>query len=203
MLRKFLKWTALFVLLLLLGITIGIMSRQHLTYDAPYPAITASTDPAVIEKGKHITLVTKGCVQCHNPSENVSLLLQKGEEPSLAGARRVETPFGTFYTPNITPDKETGIGRMTDAEIARVLRYGIKSNGEAVLPFMQGQDMSDEDMTAVISYLRSLKPVKNQVPENEFNVVGMFAKAFVLKPSIPENAVGAEKDEQAKLTKQN
>lgn len=202
MFRTILKWTGLILLLLILGVSIGTVSRQHLTYDAPYPEIKASTDPAIIEKGKHITLVTKGCVHCHSPNNNVNLLLQKGEVPSLAGAKKVETPFGTFYTPNITPDAKTGIGSMTDAELARVLRYGIKSNGEAVLPFMQGQDMSDEDMTAVISYLRSLKPVENKVPENEFNFVGMFAKAFVLKPSVPESAVSVTKNEKAKLSKQ-
>ncbi len=203
MLLKTVKWTGLAILLLLIGLVIGTASRQHLTYDAPYPNIKASSDSAVIEKGKHITLVTKGCVHCHSPNENVDLLLQKGEEPSLAGAKRVETPFGTFYTPNITPDAKTGIGSMTDAELARVLRYGIKSNGEAVLPFMQGQDMPDEDMTAVISYLRSLKPVENNVPENEFNVVGYFAKAFVLKPSIPDSAVSMAKNNKVTLHKQD
>jgi mono/diheme cytochrome c family protein len=189
MLLKILKWTGLTVLLLASGVVLATMSRQHLTYEAPYPNIKASTDTAVIARGKHITLVTKGCVHCHSAANNVDSLLRKGVAPSLAGAKRVETPFGTFFTPNITPDAKTGIGRMTDAEIARVLRYGVKSNGEAVLPFMQGQDMSDEDMTAVLSYLRSLEPVENSVPENEFNMVGRFAKAFVLKPAIPENAV--------------
>lgn len=188
MLRKIIKWTGVSALILIVGVSVTIMFRQHLTYDAPYPNIQASTDIAIIEKGKHITLVTKGCVHCHSPINNVDSLLKMGEEPSLAGAKRVETPFGTFFTPNITPDATTGIGNMTDAEIARLLRYGIKSNGEAVLPFMQGQDMSDEDMTAVISYLRSLKPVENKVPENEFSLIGRFAKAFVLRPSIPENA---------------
>jgi hypothetical protein len=193
MLPKIVKWTGLTLLLLVSGVLLAIMSRQHLTYEAPYPNIKASTDPAVIERGKNITLVTKGCVHCHSAINNVDSLLRKGEEPSLTGAKKVETPFGTFFTPNITPDAKTGIGSMTDAEIARVLRYGVKSNGEAVLPFMQGQDMSDEDMTAVISYLRSLAPVENSVPENEFNIIGRFAKAFVLKPSIPENAVRVAK----------
>jgi mono/diheme cytochrome c family protein len=193
MFLKIVKWTGLTGLVLVLGLSLATMSRQHLTYDAPYPDIKASTDPAVIAKGKHITLVTKGCVQCHSPVKNIDSLLRKGDEPSLAGAKKVETPFGTFYTPNITPDPETGIGKMTDAEIARVLRYGIKSNGEAVLPFMQGQDMSDEDMAAVISYLRALKPVGNRVPDNEFNLVGRFAKAFVLKPAIPDNALSMAK----------
>jgi hypothetical protein len=54
--------------------------------------------------------------------------------------------------------------------------------------------MSDEDMTAVISYLRSLKPVENKEPENEFNLIGSFAKAFIVKPSIPQNAVSIAKN---------
>ncbi|WP_347158720.1 c-type cytochrome [Pontibacter chitinilyticus] len=187
MLRKILKWTGIFIVCLVAGVSVATMARQHLTYNAPYPNIKATADVAVIERGKEITMVTRGCVHCHSPEEDVNSLLQKGEEPSLEGAKRVETPFGIFFIPNITPDAKTGIGSMTDAEIARVLRYGIKKNGEAVLPFMQGQDMSDEDMTAVISYLRSIKPVQNKVPENEFNLVGRFAKAFVLKPSIPQD----------------
>ena len=121
-------------------------------------------------------------------------MLKKGEVPSLAGAKKFETPFGTFFTPNLTPDEKTGIGKLTDAEIARVLRYGVKSNGEAVLPFMQGLDMSDEDMTALISYLRSLKPVENKLPENNFNLLGRFAKAFMVKPSIPDSPSGIAKN---------
>jgi mono/diheme cytochrome c family protein len=187
MLRKILKWTGLVMLFIIAGATVATIFRQHLTYDAPYPAIKASNDSAVIARGKHIALVTKGCVHCHSAVANVDSMLKKGEAPSLAGGKKVETPFGTIFIPNITPDAKTGIGRMTDAEIARVLRYGVKSNGEAVLPFMLGQDMNDEDMAAVVSYLRSLAPVGNNVPQNEFTLIGKFAKAFMVKPSIPDN----------------
>ncbi len=194
MLRKILKWTGIIILCLIVGIAVAIPFRQHLTYDAPYPAIKASADPAVIEKGKHLTLVTKGCVHCHSANDNIAAMLEKGEEPSLAGGTKIDSPFGTFYLPNITPDAETGIGNMTDAEIARVLRYGVKSNGEAVLPFMQGLDMPDDDMTAVISYLRSLEPVKNKLPETDLSIIGKFAKAFVIKPALPVNTASVAKD---------
>ena len=178
---------------LVAGVTTATALRQHLTYDAPYPTIKATTNTAIINKGKNIALVTKGCVHCHSPVNNVDSLLKKGEEPSLAGAKKFETPFGTFFTPNLTPDKQTGIGTLSDAEIARVLRYGVKHNGEAVLPFMQGLDMSDEDMTAVISYLRSLKPVESKTPENEFSLKGRFAKAFMVKPFTPDRHAGMAK----------
>ncbi len=176
------------MLLLIAGVAVATASRQHLKYVAPYPAIKASTDTTVIAKGRHLALVTKGCVHCHSPIQNIDSVMKRGEEPSLAGAKKMETPFGDFYAPNLTPDA-TGIGGMTDAEIARTMRYGVKKNGEAVLPFMQGLDMTDEEMTALISYLRSLQPVKNPSPEQEFNLIGRFAKAFVVKPTLTANAV--------------
>jgi mono/diheme cytochrome c family protein len=194
MFLKILKWTGLVLVLLIAGVTIATLSRQHLTYDAPYPNIKATTDTAVIAKGKHIALVAKGCVQCHSPVNNVDSMLKQGIEPSFAGAKEVRTIFGVIYSPNITPDAATGIGSMTDAEMARVLRYGIKKNGEAVLPFMQNLNMNDEEITAVISYLRSLEPVKNNVPQNEFTFLGKFAKAFMMAPALPqEQAEGAKK----------
>jgi mono/diheme cytochrome c family protein len=184
MLRKLLKWTGLVLILIIAGAITTIAMRQHLTYDAPYPNIKASTDTAVIAKGKNIALVTKGCVQCHSTTDNIDAVLKRGGEPSLSGSRKFETPFGIFFTPNITPHNETGIGRLTDAEIARVLRYGVKANGEAVLPFMEGLDMSDEDMTALISYLRSTRAVDSKPPVNEYSLKGRFAKAFLVKPFL-------------------
>ncbi len=64
MLRKILKWTGLVILLAIVSVGLATASRQHLTYDAPYPDIKASADSAVIAKGKNIALVTKGCVYC-------------------------------------------------------------------------------------------------------------------------------------------
>ncbi len=188
MFRKILKWTGLVLLLLVAGVAVATATRQHLKYEAPYPDIKASTDTAVIAKGRHLALVTKGCVHCHSPIQNIDSVIKRGEAPSLAGAKRLETPFGDFYAPNLTPDA-TGIGGMTDAEIARTLRYGVKKNGEAVLPFMQGLDMNDEEMTALISYLRSLQPVKSTSPAHEFNLIGRFAKAFIVKPAAGSGAV--------------
>ncbi|HLL43559.1 MAG TPA: cytochrome c [Segetibacter sp.] len=192
MLRKFLKWTGLILLFLIAGVTVATALRQHLTYDAPYPEIKATTDMAVIERGKKIVL-DKGCAYCHSSVDNIDSIIKAGQQPVLSGARKFETAFGTFFTPNLTPDAKTGIGSMNDGEIARVLRYGVKSNNEAALPFMQGQNMSDEDITAVISYLRSRKAVENKVPEQSFNILGRFAKAFMVKPALPENPVAVAK----------
>lgn len=185
MLRKILKWTVIVVLLLVAGLTLTTIFRQHLKYEAPYPNIKASNDSAVIARGKHLVVGPAHCIDCHSPLPNKDSLLNSGQEVLPVGGMAFNLPFGKFYTRNLTPDKETGIGNMTDGEVARVLRYGVKKNGEAVLPFMPFQEMSDEDLTAIVSYLRSLKPVKNQVPDHEYNPVGRLIKAFLIKPVGP------------------
>jgi len=121
------------------------------------------------------------CIACHTD--------MKGGTPAFAGGLPLATPFGTFYSPNITPDKETGIGNYTDAEIARVLRYGVHPNGTAVFDFMPFHNTSDEDLTAIISYLRTQKPVRHEIPDHELNPVGKAVKAFMVKPVGPDGEV--------------
>ena len=77
-----------------------------------------------------------------------------------------------LYSKNITPDRETGIGNYTDAEIARALRYGVYPDGTVVFDFMPFHNMRDEDIIAVISYLRVQKPIRNEVPQHDLNVLG-------------------------------
>ncbi|HYH13936.1 MAG TPA: cytochrome c [Flavisolibacter sp.] len=199
MIRKILKWTGIIILILVLGVTLTIALRQHLTYERPYPNIKASTNPAIIAKGKHIVLGPGHCADCHSPVKNVDSILQAGGEVPLTGGHRFDLPFGTFFTRNLTPDKETGIGNLTDGEIARILRYSVKKNGEVVLPFMQAQNFSDEDLTAVISYLRSLKPVTNKVPDHEYKLMGRIIKAFMLKPQGPTVPVQTDVKEDATI----
>ncbi|MGN6163749.1 MAG: c-type cytochrome, partial [Flavisolibacter sp.] len=191
MLRKILKWTGIILLILIAGVALTTALRQHLKYDAPYPNIKASTDSAVIAKGKHLVTGPAHCIDCHSPIHNKDSVLRLGQDVPLIGGTKFDLPFGKFYTRNLTSDKETGIGNMTDGEIARVLRYSVKKNGEAVLPFMPFQNLTDEDLTAIISYLRSLKPVRNQVPDHDYNVVGNLIKAFLIKPVGPTEKIVA------------
>lgn len=189
MLRKILKWTGLVILFLIAGVSVTTVLRQHIKYNRPYPDITASKDSAVIARGRHLVLGPGHCADCHSTTHNKDSILKLGQEIALTGGVKFDLPFGQFYTRNLTPDKETGIGDMTDGEIARVLRYSVKKNGETVLPFMPFQNMSDEDLTAIISYLRSLKPVRNKVPDHNYNIMGRLIKAFLIKPVGPTEEV--------------
>jgi mono/diheme cytochrome c family protein len=173
------------ILFLVAGVALATALRQHVTYEAPYPNIKASTDSTVIARGRHIVMGPGHCLDCHSTTAGKDSLLKAGIDPVLSGGMPFPVPFGTFYTPNLTPDPATGLGKMTDSEIARVLRHSVKPNGEAALPFMSAQNFSDEELTAVISYLRSVKPVHNAVPQHEYNLMGRVIKAFLIKPQGP------------------
>lgn len=182
------KWTGVILLFLILGITFTVMGRQNIKYDRPYPAITATTDSNVILRGKHLVFGAAHCADCHSKPRADSLL-KLGQEVPLSGGVVFDLPVGKIYSKNITPDKETGIGNYTDAEIARALRYGVHPDGRVVFDFMPFHNMTDEDLTAVISYLRAQKPVKNKVPDHELNVLGKAVKAFMVKPVGPDGEV--------------
>jgi mono/diheme cytochrome c family protein len=186
--KKILKWTGIVILALASGITITVMARQNMKYDAPYPEIIASRDSSVIARGKHLVYSSAHCIDCHSKSNSDSLI-KAGIEVPLTGGFLFDLPIGKIYSRNITPDVETGIGKYTDPEIARALRYGVHPNGTAIFDFMPFHNMSDEDLTAVISYLRTQKPVRNKVPENTANVMGMIVKAFLVKPVGPDGPV--------------
>ena len=196
--KKILKWTGIILLLLVIVLTATVMLRQNLTYARPYPAITASADSATIARGKYIIFGPGHCADCHTTKNNDSLI-DLGKEVPLSGGHLFELPVGKLYSKNITPDKETGIGNYTDAEIARALRYGVHPDGRAVFDFMPFHNVSDEDMTAIISYLRSQKPVVNKVPAHDLNVLGKVINAFLIKPVGPvgEPAVSVKPDTTA------
>lgn len=183
-LKKIAKWfvISLFVLVIIVSVTIGM--RQNLKFDAPYPDIHASKDSNIIERGKHIVFSQAHCASCHSP-QNVDSLLEAGIEPVLNGGRLLDIGIARIYTPNITSDPIYGIGKRADGEIARVIRYGVHANGNAVLNFMGFQDMSDDDLTAVVSYLRTSKPVATPNTPHEFSLLGKAIKAFMVKPVGP------------------
>ena len=188
MIRKILKWTGIILLTVMLVLVLLIAVRQNLTFEAPYPNVKASADSAVIARGKEIAFGPAHCADCHY-NGNADSVFKLGQEPVLSGGFVFSLPLGNFYTSNLTPDRTTGIGRYTDGEIARTLRYGVRPNGTAVIDFMPFHNMSDDDLSAVISFLRSNKPVNNPVPEHTVTMLGRVIKAFLIKPVGPSEAV--------------
>jgi len=113
-----------------------------------------------IERGRYLT-VAADCMPCHTVLE--------GGKP-FAGGRPVETPFGNIVTPNITPNRETGIGAWSDDDFDNAVRRGIRPNGERLypaMPFTSFTKMSRDDVLAIRAYLRTVAPVSNPVVTNQ------------------------------------
>jgi mono/diheme cytochrome c family protein len=156
-------------------------------WDVPLPDIHASSDPEVIRRGEYLVYGPSHCSECHtSPDADLEAASERAERLPLSGGRRLAAdPLGAVYAKNLTPDADTGIGRYSDPQIARMLRYSVRPNGRAsirlLMPF---GNMSDADLTAIVSFLRVQAPVRNVVPPNEFTVVGKIVKSLspVFKP---------------------
>lgn len=119
---------------------------------AAAPALAA--DPDVIARGAYLANAAD-CEACHTDRE-------RGGQP-YAGGRALATPFGTFYSPNITPDLETGIGRWSDGQFLRALRDGVRPDGAnyfPVFPYPSFTKITDADARAIKAYLFSLSAVR-------------------------------------------
>lgn len=103
------------------------------------------------------------CVECHTPMEQGRFDF---ENRLMAGGLRIPGPWGVSISANITPDKETGIGTWSDADIKRAITHGIRADGAELgppMPFAFYARMTDQDVNAIVAYLRTLKPVRNDV----------------------------------------
>ena len=192
--KRFLKITGKivgFLVAIVLVFVVYIVVSYKRTFQAPPTGITASRDTAVIARGRYIVKGPAHCWTCHASKEAIA---RQGNDPGstpMSGGVEFKTPVATFYTPNITPDQETGLGRLSDEQVARAIRYGVNHNDHALAPFMMFQSMNDEDLTAVISYLRSTPPVKNEVPERDLNLVGKLISRFLLEPNLKPDVLPA------------
>jgi mono/diheme cytochrome c family protein len=112
-----------------------------------------------IERGRYLAVLSD-CAACHTAP---------GGQP-FAGGLALQTPFGTLVAPNITPDRDTGIGNMTNAEFLASLHDGRGRNGRRLypaMPYPAYTKMSDDDVFAIRAYLATVAPVSNKVISNQ------------------------------------
>jgi mono/diheme cytochrome c family protein len=131
--------------------------------------VPAAADEDAVMHGEYLVRAG-GCFSCHTAAGG-----QK-----LAGGRALATPFGTFYSPNITPDPQTGIGRWTDAQFVRALREGVRPDGAnyfPVFPYPSFTGITDDDALAIKAYLFSRPPVRQQ--NRPHDVAFPFSKRFL------------------------
>jgi len=184
MIRKVLLWLGAAVVLVIAVLAVTISVRWDRRFQAPYPKLAASRDSAVIARGRYLAYGPAHCSDCHTaPADYASL--ETGSSPSLSGGLEFPIPLGTIRVPNLTSDSATGIARRSDGDITRLLRYGVRADGRAAIPFMEYHDLSDADIVAVISFLRSQPPVHHAVPDHDLNLLGKALMAFAIKPIGP------------------
>jgi mono/diheme cytochrome c family protein len=123
------------------------------------PPLRADED--LIQRGKYL-IHAGGCVTCHTAEED--------DAAPFAGGRALESQFGTFYVPNITPDKRTGIGDWSDEDFVRAFWDGVNPSGEdyfPAFPFTSYTGVARDDLLAMKAYLFSLEPVEKANLEHD------------------------------------
>ena len=123
--------------------------------------------PQRLERGKYLVNSVMRCLGCHSDTDFSKPGAPPREGTLGAGARWANADLPWVMVPNITPDKETGAGTWTDDMLARAIREGIGHDGRALfslMPYPHYRNLSDEDLASVIVYIRTLPPVRNQLP---------------------------------------
>jgi mono/diheme cytochrome c family protein len=155
------------------------------------PSLRADAADQQVERGRYLVTIG-GCMDCHTPG----YFLGKPDMARFLGGSEVgfEVPgLGVFYGPNLTPDKETGLGNWTTAQIVTALQKGVRPDGRELSPNMPWRalaHLTNSDVLAIVSFLKALPPVRNKVP-------GPFGPSdtptsFVMKIVPPENAATAK-----------
>jgi cytochrome c553 len=118
-----------------------------------------------VERGAYLATSVALCAGCHTP------MGPQGPDMSrvMAGGMEMKESFGVLRTPNVTMDPDTGIGKWTDEQIMAAIRTGQRPDGTMLIPIMPYtyyNKMSDDDLKAIVAWMKSLPPVKNQVQGN-------------------------------------
>jgi len=178
---NWLRWAAC---LLLLGGVVACTTQNPLDdYEALTPTTmmeapdgdpaAAGQDPEAAAHGKYL-VVLLGCGACHTDG---ALVGQPRQDRRLAGSQvgiaysnplEYENP-GVMFPSNLTPDPETGIGKLSDDQVVAAIRKGLDRHGLQRLPVMPWPayaKISDDDVNAILAYIRTLPPVSHEVPRN-------------------------------------
>lgn len=123
------------------------------------PAMASDSSITEILRGRYLTDASD-CIACHTATK----------DKPFAGGRPIETPFGSIYAPNITPDPKTGIGAWSGEDFYRALHHGRRKDGSRLypaFPYVNFTKFTREDVRAIHAYLNTLEPIHNERKEND------------------------------------
>jgi cytochrome c553 len=168
--HAFLKWSGVIIagLLTLIPAALLILAligflKLNARYDNPVAAIKVTGTAAQIARGEKLA---NTCSSCHSPGNELPL------SGSNFGVKFDMPPLGTLYAPNLTPSGD--INDWTDGEVIRAIREGVHKDGRSLLimPSDNFRNMSDDDVQALVAYLRSQPSTSGPTPANQFNLLG-------------------------------
>ncbi|MFC5427511.1 c-type cytochrome [Paraburkholderia denitrificans] len=122
-------------------------------------AVGAAGTLDLVKRGEYLTRLGD-CIACHTSDKS----------RPLAGGLAIQTPFGKIYSPNITPDRDTGIGRWSNTDFLRAMHEGIGKGGERLypaFPYVEFTRVNERDVLAIRAYLNTVAPVHYRPPPNE------------------------------------
>ena len=154
-------------------------------------AARAAMAETLAARGDYLVNTIMACGNCHSPRDAEGRMIP---DKAFSGGLTFDTPAFVATAPNITPDAETGIGRWSDAEIRRALIDGVRPDHghlagvplAAIMPANFYRALLPEDLDAVVAYLRSIKPVRNESPAPVY-------KAPVRRDPYPDAETGFDK----------
>ena len=141
--------------------------------------LAARAEESPLERGKYLVTLS-GCGDCHTPGG----LTGSPDPKRLLGGSDVGFGIpgsGVWIGPNLTPDKETGLGDWTDDQIVAAITQGVRPDGRklsGIMPWPALSHLTAEDALAIAAYLKSLPPVKNKIP-GPYNASQTPAAPFV------------------------
>ncbi len=136
---------------------------------SPYAATAEARN---VENGRYI-FFAGGCASCHAAPASAKCEDPKYNDPlAVTGGRCLKTPFGTFYVPNITPDKETGIGGWSDDDFIKAMTEGVSPKGQnyyPAFPYASYRHMKRNDLLDLKAFLDTLTPARAKAPPHQLS----------------------------------
>jgi mono/diheme cytochrome c family protein len=183
------------ILLAAVAAVLGLAAFWFLTIPATVPASALAVHTPDLVNGKEM-FYAGGCASCH-------AVPKQPDKTRLGGGLALNSPFGTFYVPNISPDPKDGIGAWTDALFVTAMTKGTSPTGEHLypaFPYTSYQHMRFDDLRDLFAYLKTLPPVSGKVRDHDlpfpFNIrrtLGLWNLLFLDgKPFEPDPSKSAQ-----------
>jgi hypothetical protein len=193
-------------IVLVLGVVLGLGASGLAAFvylarprSRPAPPITATPSPERLARGEYLAT---GCLDCHSKRDYTRYAGPAVPPWGAHGScfdRGIGVP-GVVCAPNLTPDKETGLGSWTDGEILRAMREGVSKEGRPLFPIMPYPDfrsLGDEDALAIVAFLRTLPPVSYKAPAPKLDFPLPLLVRFLPQPLDGAVNAPAKTDTQA------